>query len=130
MVSGERMYYDCCRVTSLTFCDSRQLCSLCFCASNPSNSIGCNERHYWVRLCSSGPPKWLTRRSAILASWFLKEELGPIGRVGCGLCVLGSLIIILHAPEDKNIQTVDEILQYAIQPGITLVLRWESTLTM
>ncbi|KIM34477.1 hypothetical protein M408DRAFT_59914 [Serendipita vermifera MAFF 305830] len=57
---------------------------------------------------------------AVLASWFLKEELGPIGRAGCGLCVIGSLIIILHAPEDKNIQTVDEILQYAIQPGFLL----------
>jgi len=57
---------------------------------------------------------------AILASWFLKEELGPVGRVGCGLCVLGSIVIILHAPEDKDIQTVDEILQYAIQPGFLL----------
>ncbi|PVF97089.1 DUF803-domain-containing protein [Serendipita vermifera] len=57
---------------------------------------------------------------AILASLFLKEELGPIGRVGCGLCILGSVIIILHAPEDKEVQTVDEILQYAIQPGFLL----------
>jgi magnesium transporter len=39
--------------------------------------------------------------------------------MGCTLCVLGSIIIILHAPEDKDIQTVDEILQYAIQPGMS-----------
>ncbi|KAG8834961.1 hypothetical protein FRC17_006264 [Serendipita sp. 399] len=57
---------------------------------------------------------------AILASLFLKEELGPIGRVGCALCMIGSVIIILHAPEDKDIQTVDEVLQYAIQPGFLL----------
>lgn len=54
---------------------------------------------------------------AVLASFFLKEELGHIGRIGCTLCVIGSVIIVLHAPADKDIQTVDEILHYAIQPG-------------
>jgi hypothetical protein len=55
--------------------------------------------------------------SAILASYLLNEKLGHLGRVGCTLCLIGSLIIILHAPEDKEITTVDEILHYAIQPG-------------
>lgn len=55
--------------------------------------------------------------SAVLASFLLKEELGHIGRVGCTLCLLGSLIIVLHAPEDKEIATVDEILHFALQPG-------------
>ncbi|GAA96286.1 uncharacterized protein L969DRAFT_42892 [Mixia osmundae IAM 14324] len=54
---------------------------------------------------------------AILASIFLKEQLGKIGRVGCSLCLVGSIIIVLHAPEDKEIKTVDEILGYAVQPG-------------
>lgn len=54
---------------------------------------------------------------AILASFLLGEELGHIGRVGCTLCLLGSLIIVLHAPEDKDVQTVDEILHLAVQPG-------------
>ncbi|TIA94376.1 hypothetical protein E3P81_00132 [Wallemia ichthyophaga] len=52
---------------------------------------------------------------AILASFLLHERLGPIGRVGCGLCVVGSLVIILHAPEEKQVETVDDILNYAIQ---------------
>lgn len=55
--------------------------------------------------------------SAVLASLLLGEELGHIGRIGCTLCLIGSLIIVLHAPEDKPVQTVDEILNYAIQPG-------------
>ena len=55
--------------------------------------------------------------SAILASYLLEEELGHLGRLGCTICLLGSLIIVLHAPADKDIQTVDEILRYAIQPG-------------
>ncbi|BFZ59318.1 hypothetical protein YB2330_000325 [Saitoella coloradoensis] len=54
---------------------------------------------------------------AMLASVFLKEELGPLGRLGCAICLIGSIVIVLHAPEDKDIQTVDEILNYAVQPG-------------
>jgi drug/metabolite transporter (DMT)-like permease len=59
----------------------------------------------------------LSSYSAILASFLLDEELGHLGRLGCTLCILGSLIIVLHAPEDKAVNTVDEILNYAIQPG-------------
>ncbi|KAH9932001.1 magnesium transporter NIPA-domain-containing protein [Epithele typhae] len=54
---------------------------------------------------------------AVLASLVLKERLGHLGRVGCALCLLGSLIIVLHAPPDKDVGTVDEILHYALQPG-------------
>ncbi|TFK70816.1 DUF803-domain-containing protein [Pluteus cervinus] len=57
---------------------------------------------------------------AILASFLLGEELGHLGRLGCTLCLLGSLIIVLHAPEDKPVETVDEILHYAIQPGFLM----------
>ncbi|KAI6121935.1 magnesium transporter NIPA-domain-containing protein [Pisolithus croceorrhizus] len=57
---------------------------------------------------------------AVLASFLLNEELGHLGRMGCGLCLIGSLIIILHAPADKEVETVDEILHYAIQPGFML----------
>jgi Magnesium transporter NIPA len=55
--------------------------------------------------------------SAILASYLLDEELGHLGRLGCTICILGSLIIVIHAPADKDIETVDEILRYAVQPG-------------
>ncbi|KAI8444199.1 magnesium transporter NIPA-domain-containing protein [Phakopsora pachyrhizi] len=54
---------------------------------------------------------------AVLASFFLKEELGRIGKIGCALCLIGSIIIVLHAPQDKEIETVDEILSYALHPG-------------
>lgn len=56
--------------------------------------------------------------SAVLASFFLKEQLGRIGIAGCSLCLVGSVIIVLHAPEDKMIATVDEVLDYALQPGM------------
>lgn len=37
--------------------------------------------------------------------------------MGCAICLIGSVIIILHAPADKDVQTVDEILEYAMRPG-------------
>ena len=54
---------------------------------------------------------------AVLAAIFLKEELGTLGKMGCAICLMGSVIIILHAPPDKEVQTVDEILSYATKPG-------------
>jgi len=55
--------------------------------------------------------------SAILASWLLNERLGTVGKASCALCLLGAIVVVLHAPEDKELVSVDEILNYAIQPG-------------
>ncbi|KAJ7071880.1 DUF803-domain-containing protein [Mycena belliarum] len=57
---------------------------------------------------------------AVLASFLLKEHLGHLGRVGCALCLLGSSIIVLHAPEDEPLESVTQFLEFAIQPGFLL----------
>ncbi|GAB7348796.1 hypothetical protein MBLNU459_g7516t3 [Dothideomycetes sp. NU459] len=54
---------------------------------------------------------------AVLGSYFLGEQLGTLGKLGCAICLIGSVVIVLHAPPDKEVQTIDEILNYAIQPG-------------
>ncbi|KAJ5312149.1 hypothetical protein PENANT_c011G10233 [Penicillium antarcticum] len=54
---------------------------------------------------------------SVLGSYFLKEKLGVLGKLGCAMCLLGSVIIVLHAPPDKQVETVNEILGYAVQPG-------------
>ena len=54
---------------------------------------------------------------AVVGAFFLKERLGRLGKLGCGICLIGSIIIASHAPPDKEIKTVDEILHLAIQPG-------------
>ena len=54
---------------------------------------------------------------AVLGAYFLDEELGVLGKLGCAICLIGSVIIVLHAPPDKEITTVDEILHYALYPG-------------
>ncbi len=53
---------------------------------------------------------------AILGSYFLNEVLGTLGKLGSAICLIGAVIIVLHAPPDKEITTIDEILHFAIQP--------------
>jgi drug/metabolite transporter (DMT)-like permease len=53
----------------------------------------------------------------VLGAYFLKERLGVLGKLGCALSLLGSVLIVANAPPDKEIETVDEILSYATQPG-------------
>lgn len=55
---------------------------------------------------------------AVLGSYFLKEELGTLGKLGCALCLIGALVIVLHAPADEAIETIDQILEYALAPGM------------
>lgn len=55
--------------------------------------------------------------SAILAHFLLKEKLRKMGILGCALCVIGSTIIVLHAPGEHSISSVDEIWALATQPG-------------
>ncbi len=59
---------------------------------------------------------------AVLGSYFLDEQLGLLGKIGCAICLIGSVIIVLHAPPDKEVSSVDEILNLALQPGRHLAL--------
>ncbi|KAJ5901677.1 DUF803 domain membrane protein [Penicillium taxi] len=52
---------------------------------------------------------------AVLGSYFLNERLGILGKLGCALCLLGSVVIVLHAPPDQPVETIDDILEYAVQ---------------
>lgn len=57
---------------------------------------------------------------AVLGSYFLKEELGILGRLGCAICLIGAVIIVLHAPPDEDIETIETILAYALRPGFLI----------
>ncbi|KAI8819830.1 magnesium transporter [Fimicolochytrium jonesii] len=60
--------------------------------------------------------------SAILASFFLNEELGMEGKIGAALCIIGSVVIILHAPAEPDVVTTDQILEYALRPGFVIYM--------
>jgi drug/metabolite transporter (DMT)-like permease len=53
----------------------------------------------------------------ILGAYFLEERLNVLGKLGCALCLVGSVLIVANAPPDKEIKTVNEILHFAVQPG-------------
>ncbi|CAK9830475.1 Magnesium transporter NIPA2 [Anthophora retusa] len=55
--------------------------------------------------------------AAILASRYLNEKLNLLGKVGCLLCVLGSTVLILHAPKGEDINTLNELLDKVKGPG-------------
>uniref|UniRef100_A0A2P2JTT2 Probable magnesium transporter n=1 Tax=Rhizophora mucronata TaxID=61149 RepID=A0A2P2JTT2_RHIMU len=55
--------------------------------------------------------------SAVLAHFILEEKLHVFGVLGCVLCVVGSISIVLHAPQERNIHSVKEVWHLATEPG-------------
>jgi len=55
--------------------------------------------------------------SAVLADIILKEKLHNLGILGCVMCIAGSIIIVIHAPKEQPIKSVQEIWDMATQPG-------------
>lgn len=45
----------------------------------------------------------------MLASFLLKERLNLHGKVGCLLCILGSTVLVLHAPEEKQVGEMEQL---------------------
>ncbi|KAK3411278.1 probable magnesium transporter NIPA6 isoform X1 [Eucalyptus grandis] len=58
--------------------------------------------------------------SAVLAHFLLNEKLQRMGMLGCLLCIVGSTIIVLHAPEELSVDSVEEIWELATQPAFLL----------
>ncbi|KAI3613407.1 hypothetical protein CBS9595_004240 [Malassezia furfur] len=54
---------------------------------------------------------------AVLSSIFLKECLTLFGKVGCFLCIVGSVIIAVNAPEQKTSGNIREYEKLFIAPG-------------
>lgn len=47
----------------------------------------------------------------------LREKLHTFGILGCILCVVGSTTIVLHAPPERQIESVAEVWDLATEPG-------------
>ncbi|XP_027340222.1 probable magnesium transporter NIPA7 isoform X4 [Abrus precatorius] len=58
--------------------------------------------------------------SAVLAHFLLEEKLQKMGMLGCLLCIVGSTVIVLHAPQEMSLTSVQQIWQLAIQPAFLL----------
>ncbi|KAL7081433.1 hypothetical protein ACP275_14G039600 [Erythranthe tilingii] len=55
--------------------------------------------------------------SAVLAHCILNERLHMFGVVGCIICLVGSVTIVLHAPLEKDIESVKQVWHLATEPG-------------
>ncbi|CAN6446977.1 unnamed protein product [Victoria cruziana] len=58
--------------------------------------------------------------SSVLAHFVLKERLQTFGILGCLLCVVGSVTIVLHAPQEKEIESVRQVWYLATEPGFII----------
>ncbi|KAE8671057.1 putative magnesium transporter NIPA3 [Hibiscus syriacus] len=54
--------------------------------------------------------------SACLAHFMLKERIQKMGIVGCVTCIAGSVVIVIHAPQEHTPSSVREIWTLATQP--------------
>lgn len=55
--------------------------------------------------------------TAVLSAIFLKERLSMVGKVACFLCIVGSVIIVLNAPEESSVATIQELQKFVVTPG-------------
>lgn len=55
--------------------------------------------------------------TTILSAIFLKERLSFVGKVGCFNCIVGSVVILLNAPQQSAVGSIQEMQCYVISPG-------------
>lgn len=53
----------------------------------------------------------------ILSAIFLKERLSFVGKVGCFMCIVGSVVIALNAPEQNALTNIQDMQHLVISPG-------------
>lgn len=58
--------------------------------------------------------------SAVLSSRFLAERLNLLGKIGCLLCVLGSTVIVLHAPKEGQVESIEQLGEMMKEPGFII----------
>ena len=55
--------------------------------------------------------------TTILSAIFLKERLSFVGKIGCFNCIIGSIVIVLNAPQQSEADTIQEMQHFVIAPG-------------
>ncbi|XP_044283239.1 magnesium transporter NIPA2-like isoform X2 [Varanus komodoensis] len=55
--------------------------------------------------------------SAVLASYFLNEQLNIHGKIGCLLSILGSTVMVIHAPQEEEVSSLESMAEKLKDPG-------------
>ncbi|KAG8137427.1 hypothetical protein E2320_004667 [Naja naja] len=58
--------------------------------------------------------------SAILSSYFLNEKLNLHGKIGCLLSIVGSTVMVIHAPQEEEVETLSEMSHKLGDPGFVV----------
>ncbi|KAF9422625.1 hypothetical protein BGZ94_008533 [Podila epigama] len=59
---------------------------------------------------------------AVLSSVVLKEKLNQNGKIGCTLCIVGAVVIVLHAPAQAAVTDIDQFKNFVLQPGFLVYM--------
>lgn len=100
-----------------------QLCGVHVCPGHAGHSSGRSERPHQVKssrpfLVSGGrlQPVCLLF-SAVLSSYLLGETLNILGKLGCLLCLLGSVLLVIHAPQEQEVASLQDMTSKLLEPG-------------
>ncbi|KTF71828.1 hypothetical protein cypCar_00049379 [Cyprinus carpio] len=55
--------------------------------------------------------------NAVLSSYFLSERLNIHGKIGCLLCIFGSTVMVLHAPQEEEVASLTAMAEKLKDPG-------------
>ncbi|KAK1752315.1 DUF803-domain-containing protein [Echria macrotheca] len=55
--------------------------------------------------------------TAILSAIFLKERLSMVGKVACFLCIVGSIVIVMNAPQSSSVANIQQMQSFVVTPG-------------
>jgi len=58
--------------------------------------------------------------SAVMARCFLGERLHPCGMVGIAICAIGTVVLVQFAPEETEVNSVEEVWELGMQPAFRL----------
>lgn len=60
--------------------------------------------------------------SAVLAPYLLGEQLNLVGKLGCLLCVLGSILLVIHAPQEQEVTSLQDMTDKLLDPGFLVYM--------
>ncbi|XP_053703221.1 magnesium transporter NIPA4 [Synchiropus splendidus] len=60
--------------------------------------------------------------SAVLSSYLLGEVLNVVGKLGCVLCVVGSILLVIHAPQEQEVTSLQHMTSMLLKPGFLVYM--------
>uniref|UniRef100_A0A3Q3WR34 Uncharacterized protein n=1 Tax=Mola mola TaxID=94237 RepID=A0A3Q3WR34_MOLML len=60
--------------------------------------------------------------SAVLSSHLLGEVLNVLGKLGCLLSLLGSVLLVIHAPQEQEVTSLEDMTNKLLEPGFLVYM--------